>query len=273
MQYASRPRTRAQEEERKKNKKWYERFYGGDRLDLRLKERDTRLIEALAPENPKTIVSIIAGSAVTMEEWKDRAPGILLMWYAGMEGGNALANVLFGEVNPSGKLPFTIPKTMEQLPYFDAFTEEIEYGYYHGYTLFDKENKEAAFPFGYGLSYTAFTYDSLKALTPAAGSEGEIKFSVQVANTGSRPGAEVTQLYIGFANSAVDRPVKLLRAFAKTELAAGESKTIELTVPVKDLAWYNPETGNWEVERMAYEVYVGGSSRAEDLLRGGFAVE
>lgn len=271
-EYVSRPRTRAEEEARKRDKKWYERFVGGDRLDLRLKERDTRLIDALAPENANLIVSIIGGSAVTMEEWKDKVPAILMMWYAGMEGGNALAHILFGEVNPSGKLPFTVPQTMDQLPAFDAFTEEIEYGYYHGYMLFDKKEESVAFPFGYGLSYADFAYDSLQVLTPEVVEGGVASFQVRVTNTGDRPGAEVTQLYVGFTNSAVDRPVKQLRAFAKTELAPGETKILRLDVPVEDLAYYNPDTESWEVERMRYEVYVGGSSRAADLLSGDFLV-
>lgn len=273
MDYVSRPRTQQEEAKRKKNKKWFERFVGGDRLDLGLKERDQRLIEALASENDKTVVALIAGSAVVMEEWERQVSAILMMWYAGMEGGNALANVLFGAVNPSGKLPLTIPKRAEHLPPFDPFAEQVEYGYYHGYTLLDKEHQDAAFSFGFGLSYTQFVHDSLNILTPELTVDDVLNVRVPLTNTGDRMGAEVTQLYVGFANSTVDRPVKLLRAFKKTELAPGETKVVELRVPTKDLAWYNPRNQAWEVERMPYELYVGSSSQKEDLLVGSFVVK
>jgi beta-glucosidase len=255
-----------------KNKKWYERFVGGDRLDLRLIDADVKLINEITEINPNTAVAVIAGSAVIMEEWKDRVPAILMMWYAGMEGGNALARIIFGEVNPSGKLPFTIPKTMEQLPPFDAFAETAEYGYYHGYTLFNKMGYEAAFPFGLGLSYTHFTYDSLKVLTPEVSSDGYVKVKVKLTNTGDRGGAEITQLYVGFRNSSIERPVKLLRAFTRNNLEPAETQTIEMAVPLSELAWYNPDQKQWEVESMEYEVYVGGSSLERDLLKATFTL-
>jgi beta-glucosidase len=207
-----------------------------------------------------------------MEGWKESAPAILMAWYFGMEGGNALPRVLFGEVNPSGKLPFTVPVDESQLPFFDEFADTIEYGPYHGYTLFDKKGLSAAFPFGYGLSYTTFDYTNLTVVSPEIGTNGRLDVRVEVTNTGSVAGAEVAQLYIGFPSSQVERPVKLLRDFVRVELEPGETKTVDFAVDASDLAWYNPAVGAWEVEAVRYEALVGPSSRAADLLRAEFEV-
>jgi beta-glucosidase len=208
----------------------------------------------------------------TMEEWRRDVPAILMAWYFGMEGGHALARVLFGDVNPSGKMPLTTPKDESQLPFFDEFADSIEYGPYHGYTLFDKEKREPAFPFGHGLSYTTYAYENLSVATPKVAPDGRVSVSVEVTNTGKRAGEEVVQLYVGFEGSRVDRPVKLLRAFDKVALAPGETKSVPLSVNVKDLAWYNAESQAWEVEPMTYSVRVGPSSRDADLLEGRFTV-
>ena len=158
-----------------------------------------------------------------------------------MEGGHALARVLFGEVNPSGRMPLTTPKTEGQLPFFDEFADSITYGPFHGYTLFDKRMEKPAFPFGYGLSYTTYSYANLKVVTPVVGLDGRVEVTVEVANTGARAGEETVQLYVGFEGSKVERPVKLLRAFSKVALAPGETKTVPLGVAVKDLAWYDAD--------------------------------
>lgn len=266
------PRTMEEEMEFRANLKWYQYVVGGDRLDLRLKERDLVLIDEISTVNPNTVVSIQAGSAVIIEEWKDKVPAILMAWYSGMEGGNALARILFGDVNPSGKLPFTVAREEQNYPYFDAFGEEVDYGYYHGYSLFDKKGIEPAFPFGYGLSYTQYSYDSLKVHTPELSPEGTLLVSVDVSNTGSMAGKEIIQLYIGFNNSTIDRPVKLLRGFRKIDLAPGDTQTVSFRVPVKELAYYNPLTKNWETELMDYEVYAGPSSASSDLIQGEFQI-
>lgn len=236
--------------------------FGGDRTSLALRPEEEALIQAAAAANPNCIVALIGGGAITMEEWRAAAPAILMAWYPGMAGGRALARLLFGEVNPSGKLPLTIPKREADLPPFDPWAERVEYGYYHGYTLFDKTGREPAFPFGFGLSYTSFAYENLRAEADGDG----IRAEVEVANTGGRAGEEVVQLYVGFSHSKVDRPVKLLKGFRRVRLEAGEKKTVSFAVPWEDLAWYNPARRAWEVEAMAYEVLAGGSSRREDLL-------
>lgn len=235
---------------------------GGDRENLSLHDDEIELIEAVASENEKCIVVLIGGSAITMEEWKDHVPAILMAWYSGVEGGNALAKILFGDVNPGGKLPFIIPKDPKHLPFFDKNADEIEYGYYHGYTLFDKENYESAFPFGYGLSYTSFNYSNLKVVV----TDDKIFATVDIKNTGKVVGDEVVQLYIGFEESQIDRPVKLLKGFSRVHLIPNETKTVKIEVPIKNLAWYNPESKSWEIEQMKYTLYMGASSRKEDLL-------
>jgi beta-glucosidase len=245
---------------------------GGDRVPLALKERDVKVIQAASEANGRCVVALVGGSVFTMEEWRDDVPAILMAWYFGMEGGHALARVLFGDVNPSGKMPLTTPKDESQLPFFDEFADTIEYGPYHGYTLFDKEKREPAFPFGSGLSYTTYAYENLSVATPRVAPDGRVAVSVDVTNTGKRAGEEVVQLYVGFEGSRVDRPVKLLRAFDKVALAPGETKSVPLSVDVRDLAWYNAESRAWEVEPMTYSVLVGPSSREADLLKGRFTV-
>jgi len=238
---------------------------GGDRESLRLKPEDEKLIVEIALSNPKSIVALVGGSAVIMETWKNSVPTILMTWYAGMEGGTALANILFGEVNPSGKLPFTIPADEKQLPVFEPFAKTVAYEYYHGYTLFEKQNMEPAFPFGYGLSYTGFAYDRLSILNSEIIGKDVLKAEIDVSNSGSRAGEEVVQLYIGFKNSRIDRPVKLLRGFQKVDLNPGETRTVKFEISADELAWYNSEIGNWEIEEMEYELYIGSSSASEDL--------
>ena len=138
---------------------------GGDRVPLSLKPRDLTVIQAAAKANARCVVALVGGSVYTIEEWKDAVPAIVMAWYFGMEGGHALARVLFGDVNPSGKMPLTTPKDETQLPFFDEFADSIEYGPYHGYTLADQKGYEPAFPFGYGLSYTTYAYANLRVAT------------------------------------------------------------------------------------------------------------
>jgi len=246
---------------------------GGDRDNLRLRPEDEQLIEALAGTNESLVVVYIGGSAIDMSLWHDKVPAILFAWYGGMEGGNALANILYGNVNPSGKLPFSIAKNEEDYPDFNPYTEKITYGYYHGYTLFDKHNIEVAYPFGFGLSYTHYAYTNLQVAESNIAADGNVRVTVDIENMGDVGGEEIVQLYVGFKNSAVDRPVKLLRAFDKVALQPGEKKTVSLQVSAEDLAWYNPETQHWEIEVMDYEIYVGGSSASADLLTSNFNVE
>ena len=198
---------------------------GGDRVSMRLHSRDVDLIHGLKDVNPNTVVSIIGSSAILIDEWEKDVPAILFSFYSGMEGGNALADILFGDVCPSGKLPYTVARTEEDYPFFDPDCTEITYEYYHGYCKMDKENKEVAYPFGYGLSYTEFKIGNpeLEICNDTA------KLVVTVENTGKVKGADVIQLYIGCEGSKVDRPIKVLRDFARVTLEPGECKRIALT--------------------------------------------
>jgi len=245
---------------------------GGDRKNLHLRPEDLKLIQDVAPENARTIV-VLTGGAILLEEWKDRVNSILMAWYSGMEGGTALARILFGDVNPSGKLTVTFAKDPSQLPPFDPpYEGSVDYGYYHGYTLAEKQGYEPSFPFGYGLSYTSFQYSNLKLAATQIAPDGELAVSVDVTNNGPRSGEEVVQLYVGFPNAKVDRPVKLLRGFARTALSPGEKKTVAFTVRARDLAYYDPETSAWRVEPVEHQVLIGGSSRAADLLQASFRI-
>ncbi len=246
--------------------------WGGDREDLALKREERELILAVAAENPRTIVVLIGGAAITVEEWHEKVGAILMAFYPGEQGGAALARLLLGRVNPSGKLPFTVPKDAAQLPPFDNKSLSVEYGYYHGYTLAEKKGWEPRYPFGHGLSYTTFAYANLALDAKEVKEDGVVTASVDVTNTGSRAGEEVVQLYVGFPGSKVDRPVKLLRGFEKVPLAPGETKRVTIPVKVKDLAYYDVGAKAWVVERLEHTVLVGGSSRSSDLLTVPFRV-
>jgi beta-glucosidase len=235
---------------------------GGDRESLSLHTDEIELIRMAAAETKACAVVLVGGSAIMMEEWKDAVPAILLSWYGGMEGGTALARTLFGEANPGGKLPFTIPARAQDLPFFDSNADTIEYGYYHGYTLFDKKAVKPAFPFGFGLSYTTFACSSPRVTEEA----DQLKVAVDVRNTGTRAGEEVVQLYVGTPDSAIDRPPKLLRGFRRVYLRPGERKRLSFQVPLHTLAWYNPQKASWELEKTKYVVHVGSSSCSNDLI-------
>lgn len=184
-----------------------------------------------------------------------------------------MARILFGETNPSGKLPFTVAMRQEDYPYFNNTDSVIDYGYYHGYKLFDKKGIKPAYHFGYGLSYTTFCFDSLRILTPEITAADTLKISVMVENTGQVAGKEVVQVYIGFGNSQLDRPMKLLRGFKKIRLEPGGKETVCFQIPAIDLAYYHPGSKSWQVEEMTCQVYAGSSSAAADLLEGEFKVK
>ncbi|KAH8817099.1 putative periplasmic beta-glucosidase precursor [Xylogone sp. PMI_703] len=212
---------------------------GGDRKSLRLREEDMKLIEAVATQNPRTIVSIIAAGAVIMEEWKHKVPAILMSWYSGCEGGHALANVLFGQVDTSGRLPFSIPTDESHLPFFDRNATKIRYDRWHGQRLLDKLNVPAAFPLGFGLSYTTFTMAGLRIEQADINEEKEemlVRFSV--SNTGTRRGRHIAQVY-GLPGLN-DFPVRVLLGFTPVDLDAGESKNITVSVSLRPLQrWVN----------------------------------
>lgn len=219
---------------------------GGDRTDLRLHDDDVAAIRAASAVNRRVIVVLIGGSAFLVEEWYEGVGAILQTFYNGMEGGRATANLLFGDVNPSGKLPFSVAKRMDDYPPFDPFSAEVEYGHYHGYTLLDKNGVEPRYRFGHGLSYTSFQSDSLHFAGEVwEGSKQTAIFAVRLTNTGNRPGAEVVQGSVGFPNSAVERPKELLRDFRKVWLRPGESVWVPLHIDMEELRYFNGATNSW----------------------------
>ncbi len=242
---------------------------GGDRYDLGLHKNDIRLIQETGAVNPRTIVVMIGGSTITTSEWQDSAGAILMAYYPGMEGGTAIGEILFGDVNPSGKLPFVIPVSQNDLPHVEWETDAQFYEYYHGYEKLDKEGIRPSFPYGFGLSYTTF---DIRDAAFSADNEA-IAASCSIINTGSRRGAEVVQLYIGFRNSSVDRPVKSLKGFQRITLDPGEEKRITIRCPFDELKWYDPKTRQFELEEIEYEVYLGSSSDEKDLVMGTVTVK
>lgn len=238
---------------------------GGDRTkSLGLHEDEVALLKAVGPVNTNSTAVLIGGNMIMMEDWKDTIGAIMMAYYPGMEGGTAIAEIIFGDVNPSGKLPYVVPFQESDLPQVNWDTESQWYDYYHGYTKLEKEGTVPSVPYGFGLSYTTFE-------TSAARFEVKnqsIEAQVTVTNTGDRSGDEIIQCYIGFENSSVDRPVKILRGFERVNLAQGESKTVAITVPFEELTWFNPDTDQFELEYMEYTVYIGTSSANDDLLAG-----
>mgnify|MGYP002777691686 CR=1 FL=1 len=243
-------------EELKRRPKGRPHAIGGDRLDLGLRAEQVALIEAAASAGKPLVVVIVAGSAVLVESWRERAGAILQTFYAGMEGGVALARLLFGDVSPSGKLPFTVARRPEDYPFFDRDAKAIEYGYWHGYAKFDREGLEPRYPFGHGLSYTRFAYRAAAARVLG----DRIEAVVTVRNEGNRAADEVVQCYIAPPGRDAERPAKMLRGFHRVHLAPGESKVVRLSVPLATLRWRDPVTHGWKLESGEHRVLLGGSS-------------
>ncbi len=235
---------------------------GGDRERLRLPEAQVALIRAVAKENPNTVVVIVSGSAIIASEWAGDVRAILQTFYAGMEGGAALAKLLFGVVSPSGKLPFTVAVDERDYPFFDKNADAIEYGALHGYTLLERAQKKAQFAFGHGLSYTSFAYRGLKVRRTKDG----LDVSVSVANTGAHVGDEIVQIYVGPPGKTVDRPAKLLRGFGRVSLKPGETKSFACFIPDADVRYYDPHAKAWRMEAGEHTIYAGGSSDSKTLL-------
>ena len=245
---------------------------GGDRERLSLHPRDEALIQAVSTANPRAIVAIMAGSAVFTEAWRERAQAILMLWYPGQEGGHALADVITGAVNPSGRLPCTFPARAEDLPFFDRNATKITYDLWHGYRKLERDGAAPAFPFGFGLSYTTFAYSGLELARTQLGASDTLEATVEVSNAGGLAGEEVVQLYVAAEGSRVERAPKELKAFARAALAPGETRTVRLIVPAAELAYYDAATSGWVVEPIAYAAIVGRHALDPDALRAEFRV-
>jgi beta-glucosidase len=239
---------------------------GADRKELGLPYGQDQLISALAKVNKNLVVVILSGNAVAMP-WVNEASAIVETWYLGSEAGNALANVLTGDVNPSGKLPFSFPVQLSDvgahaLGDYPGLDNEETYheGIFVGYRWNEKNKIKPLFPFGYGLSYTQFTYGKGVISAKSMSADGQLTVTVPVKNTGSKAGKEIVQLYIGDEKSSLVRPVKELKSFQKVDLAPGEEKNVEFTVSVNDLKFFDDRKHEWIAEPGKFTVYIGASS-------------
>ena len=254
------------------NKSRHQDNEGTDRYDTFLPYNQQDVIEALAEVADKFVVVNISGSPVSMP-WAEKADAIVQGWYGGTESGNALADVLTGKVNPSGRLPFSVPFKYEDGPIkterqYPGIKEEgsrfwqthYDEGVYVGYRWYDTKQVPVQFPFGHGLSYTTFEYSNAKASKSTMKADGKITVSVQVKNTGDRPGAEVVQLYIADPQASIDRPVKELKGFEKVWLNPGESKKVSFTIDASALSYYDMSRSAWYAEPGEFQALLGSTS-------------
>ena len=237
---------------------------GHDRSSLELFGRQNELVEAVVAANPRTIVVLQSGGPMELP-WNEKVPALLQAWFPGQEGSDAIARILLGEVSPSGRLPVTLPRRLEDNPTYLYYGpgRDAEYGegVFVGYRYYDKKQVEPLYPFGHGLSYETFTYSELKAPEQVALGQ-PVEFTVEVVNTSEVAGSEVVQVYVGDIGArAVSRPPRELRAFQKVQLEPGESKTLTFTLTGRDFAYYDVHQKTWVAEPGRYVIAVGSSSR------------
>lgn len=238
---------------------------GYDRSGMKLPGYQDALIHAVLEANPNTIIVLNTGSPITMK-WLEKTQAVLQAWFGGQEMGNAIAAALFGNINPSGKLPATFPVRLEDNPAFINYPGEngkVHYGegLFVGYRYYDKKDIDPLFPFGYGLSYTTFDYTNLRLYTDDLAPTEEIKVFADITNTGQIAGKEIVQLYLKDVESSFVRPEKELKAFKKINLQPGETKTVELTLTRDSFAFYNPVQKSWVTESGKFHILLGSSSQ------------
>ncbi len=250
------------------NKNYRQDTEGGDRLSMALPFGQDELIAELAKVNPNIGVILISGNAINMP-WLNNVKSVMQSWYLGSQAGNSIANVISGDVNPSGKLPFTFPlRLIDNAAYSfgelsypgDSINQYYAEGILVGYRWHDTKQIKPLFSFGYGLSYTDFKISNVSANKEVFKADEQIAVTCLVRNTGNVDGAEVVQVYVGKKNSKVERALKELKGFDKVFLKKGEKKNVSIGIKVSDLAFYNETTSNWELEKGDYEIYVGNAS-------------
>jgi len=241
---------------------------GSDRKNMKLPYGQDLLISEVVKANPKTIVVLLSGSPVELGDWFSKVPGLLQNSYLGMEAGNTLAEVLFGEVNPSGKLPYTFLRKLSDSPAhnwgeFPGKNGTVHYkeGIYVGYRYFDSRKVEPMFPFGYGLSYTKFEYSNLVTPHELKNNTEEFSVTFNLKNVGSYEGKEISQVYIREKESIVERPYKELKGFSKVLLKAGETKKVTIHLNKRAIQYYDPAKKQWVANPGKFEILVGGSSK------------
>lgn len=233
----------------------------GDREILTLRAEDVELIEAVAPLHERVIVVMEGGSAIALGDELDDVEALVMAWYPGLEGGTAIADLLFGDENFSGRLPVTFPVSEDQLPPFENDVLETTYGYFHDYRLFDEEGADPLFPFGFGLSYVEVEYDEIRLSTQTVGPDDVIEVEVDVRNTGDRAVRETVQVYVGAPGEVVPRAARDLRAFGQIELEAGASGTLTLSFEARELGYWDEGAGAFTLEPGVHTVEVGPNAR------------
>lgn len=243
----------------------------GDRLTLDLPPVQEKLIRQITAVNPDTAVVVIAGSAITMDDWIDSADAVLMAWYPGEQGGNALYDLIFGGRNPAGRLPITFPKSLDQYPEHQYTADkQVSYkeGVFVGYRYFNEYNKEPLFPFGYGLSYTTFDYSDLKLTPFVMDDKRHVRVSLTVRNSGDRSGDEVVQLYVRDVKCSLKRPDKELKEFARISLNPGECRRVHFLLDDSAFSFFDDQVSNdWKFEDGDFDILVGPSS-ADTRLSG-----
>jgi beta-glucosidase len=243
---------------------------GADRT-FRLPPGQDELIRAMADANARTVVVMTSGGAVDMTGWLDRVPALLQAWFPGQEGGTAIAEILLGTVNPSGRLPATFERRWEDNPAYDHYypepgTQRILYeeGIFVGYRGFEHNGIAPLFAFGHGLSYTTFEYGDLE-ISPQETRDGNVEVSFSLTNTGDRAGAEVAQVYVADAHTEVPRPPKELKGFARVTLAPGETRRITVGLDRRSFSYYDVDRSDWAVTPGVFDILVGRSSEVIEL--------
>jgi beta-glucosidase len=238
---------------------------GYDRQDLDLTAHQVALIRAVTAAQPRSVVILNNGSAVTMSEWIDGPAAVLEAWMMGQAGGGAIAEVLCGVVNPSGKLAETFPLRLADTPAYidypgEGYVARYGEGIFIGYRYYDSRSQAVLFPFGHGLSYTSFSYDNVEVSSPTFLDAAGLTVSVQVTNTGQVPGKEIVQVYVHDRKADLIRPPKELKGFAKIELQPGETRKVEIALDFRAFAFYHPAYGQWITEDGDFDILVGASS-------------
>ncbi|MDE6385316.1 MAG: glycoside hydrolase family 3 C-terminal domain-containing protein, partial [Eubacterium sp.] len=238
---------------------------GYDRADIEIPAEHNTLVAEVVKANPNTVI-VLAGGAVVHIPWIDNVKAVLNSGLGGQAGGSAVANILTGKVNPSGKTAETYPLSFEENPVYGNYpgqpvVSEHKESLYVGYRYYDTAKKDVLFPFGYGLSYTTFEYSDVKLSASEIKDTDTVEVSFKIKNTGSVDGAEIAQVYVADKASTIFRPEKELRAFTKVFLKAGEEKEVSLTLGKRAFAYYNVNIGDWHVETGEFDILVGASSR------------
>jgi beta-glucosidase len=249
---------------------------GRDRRSMNLPGKQVELIKRVAAANENTIVVIVAGAPVAMDHWIDSVSAVIQAYFPGQESGNAIADVLFGDVNPCGKLPETLPRRLEDNPAYTNYPGESGKVYYGegifvGYRYYDMKKVEPLFPFGHGLSYTTFDYGNLVISKPEFKRGEELELTVDIKNTGTRSGKEVVQFYLQDVEASLARPVKELKGFRKIGLEPGETRTVAFSLNTRDLSFYDPLQKEWVAEAGEFKVLLGSSSK-DIRLEGSFTL-